>query len=140
MSSGQLTGLVQTVLGPVHPDALGPTMTHEHLLIDFTCMFRPPAEASGLHYAYQPVELENLGWIRYHWFSNRDNLLLLDEETAIAEAAEIQAFGRRDNRRGDDHRNRTRPPWPGARRTRHRTEHRHGGGLLRRRRPPRRDG
>ena len=29
--------------------------------------------------------MENLGWVSYNYFSNRDNLLLKDEETAIRE-------------------------------------------------------
>ncbi len=28
-------GMVETVLGPIDPDALGPTLTHEHVLVDF---------------------------------------------------------------------------------------------------------
>ena len=41
-----LTGYAQTVLGTVHSKDLGPTSTHEHLLIDFTCMFTPPSVAT----------------------------------------------------------------------------------------------
>lgn len=37
-------GYVQTVLGPVHPDALGLTLPHEHVLIDMT-MGAPAADA-----------------------------------------------------------------------------------------------
>ena len=80
-----LKGKVHTVLGPVAPQDLGPTTTHEHLLIDFLCMFHRPAEASEIHRAYEPVRLENLGWGRYEPFASRDNLLLLDEDTAISE-------------------------------------------------------
>ena len=54
-------------------------------LIDFSCMFTPPADASQQHIADEPIALGNLGWVRYNWFSNHDNLLLQDEETAIAE-------------------------------------------------------
>jgi phosphotriesterase-related protein len=61
-------------------------MTHEHLLIDFTCMFKPPPEASELARAHEPLAMQNLGWVRYNYLSNRDNLLLVDEDTAIAEA------------------------------------------------------
>ena len=86
MSDSELTGLVQTVLGPVSPESLGPAMTHEHLLINFTCMFNPPAEVTEWSRGYEPVTLQNLGWVSYNWLSNRDNLLLVDEETAIAEA------------------------------------------------------
>ena len=86
MPDTELTGLVQTVLGTVAPETLGPTTTHEHLLIDFRCMFNPPAEATELHRAYQPVTMENLGWVRANYFLNRDNLMLIDEEETIAEA------------------------------------------------------
>lgn len=86
MPNKELSGKIQTVLGPVEPASLGPVSTHEHLLIDFTCMFKPPAEASVRHRAYQPITLENLGWVRYNYLSSLDNLLLVDEETAIAEA------------------------------------------------------
>ena len=93
MPDNRLAGLAQTVLGPVPPDSLGPTLSHEHLLIDFTCMFNPPDEASGQFRAQEPVGLENLGWVRYNYFSNRDNLLLTDEQTAIAEAALYRRVG-----------------------------------------------
>ena len=93
MADNRLKGMVQTVLGPVSPAELGPTMTHEHLLIDFLCMFNPPPEASALARAYEPITLENLGWVRYNSFSNRDNLLLGDEETAIEEASLYKRAG-----------------------------------------------
>ena len=86
MPASDLKGLVQTVLGPVSPDALGPVMAHEHLLIDFSSMFKPPSDASQQALADEPITLSNLGWVRYNWFSNRENLLLSDEETAVAEA------------------------------------------------------
>ena len=93
MSINELKGLVQTVLGPVSPDSLGPTTTHEHLLIDFTAMFTPPSEASGAGRAQESITLENLGWVRYNYFSNLDNLMLADEETAIREAAQYKRAG-----------------------------------------------
>ena len=93
MSDTELTGLVQTVLGLVSPDTLGPTMTHEHLLIDFTCIFEPPQESSQRSRAYEPITLENLGWVRYNWRSNRENMLMMDEGTAIAEALVYKQVG-----------------------------------------------
>jgi phosphotriesterase-related protein len=77
-----LTGRAQTVLGPVDADQLGVTLPHEHLLIDFEVMFRPPIAASEKALAAQPVTLANLGWIRQNFNSNLDNLRLLDEQTA----------------------------------------------------------
>ncbi len=93
MADNRPKGLVQTVLGPVSPSELGPTMTHEHLLIDFLCMFNPPPEATARARAYEPITLENLGWIRYNSYGNRDNLLLGDEKTAIAEASLYKRAG-----------------------------------------------
>ena len=93
MSEDALKGMAQTVLGPVSPDSLGPVMTHEHLLIDFRVMFNPPPGVSVLHRAHEPVTMENLGWIRYNWLSNKDNLLLTDEETTIAEALLYKRVG-----------------------------------------------
>ena len=93
MSNVPLSGMAHTVLGPVPPEALGPTTTHEHLLIDFTCMFRPPSEAGEKAKAFQPVTQENLGWVSYDPFRNRDNLELLDEGAAIDEALLFKRAG-----------------------------------------------
>ena len=93
MADNGVKGFVQTVLGPVSPSELGPTMTHEHLLIDFLCMFNPPPEATARARSQEPITLENLGWVRYNSYSNRDNLLLGDEETAIEEASLFKRAG-----------------------------------------------
>jgi predicted metal-dependent phosphotriesterase family hydrolase len=45
-----MTGSVQTVLGPISPDALGQTLAHEHLLIDLECYFVQPEEATERAY------------------------------------------------------------------------------------------
>ncbi len=88
-----MSGLVQTVLGPVPPGELGPTTTHEHLLIDFRCMFNPPEEASERFKAFAPVTMRNLGWVRYNPFRNLDNLEVLDEELAVFETLQFKAQG-----------------------------------------------
>lgn len=93
MTATELAGKAQTVLGPIAPEELGITSTHEHLLIDFSCMFTPPSEASQRHRAYEPITLQNVGWVRYHQYSNLDNLLVTDEETAIAEATLYKRAG-----------------------------------------------
>ena len=93
MTSSGMTGLVQTVLGPVAPGALGPTTTHEHLLIDFSFMYTPPEDAKDAPRAEEPITLANLGWIRHNHYSNRANLNVLDEGTAINEARLYKAVG-----------------------------------------------
>ena len=77
MPSTEMTGMVQTVLGLVQPSELGPTMTHEHLYIDFSFMYRPPQD-SAQDLADDPITLENVGWVRYNYYSNHANLQLMD--------------------------------------------------------------
>ena len=93
MYDTNLSGTVNTVLGPVRSEELGPTTTHEHLLIDLTCLFSPPTEASEIFKASQPVCLQNHYWVSHDAFRNRDNLELLDEEKAISEALLFKRAG-----------------------------------------------
>ncbi len=80
---------VLTVLGPIEPAKVGVTSTHEHLLIDFSVVFTEPTEASQRLLMDEKVSLQNLGWVRYNWTSNRDNLRILDEETSTREAEQF---------------------------------------------------
>ena len=93
MAPSELRGNVQTVLGPVSPDSLGPTLTHEHLLIDFVCSLLEPEDPRGRAKARQPISMENLGWIRYNWLSNLDNLVIDNQDEAIAEAMHYKQAG-----------------------------------------------
>jgi len=86
MPAPGLSGQAQTVLGPITGDAMGITLPHEHLLIDFEVMFREPANGAERGLARQPVSLANLGWVRHNFSSNLDNLQLLDERVARDEA------------------------------------------------------
>ena len=93
MARTGLSGQVQTVLGLVSPETLGPTSTHEHLMLDFTLIFREPSEASRRFRAMQPFGMENLAKVRYDPFSNYDNLVSIDDEVAISEAALYKRAG-----------------------------------------------
>ena len=86
MATRALAGQAQTVLGPIAGEAMGITLPHEHLLIDFEVMFREPASGAERGLSRQPVSLANLGWVRHHFSSNLDNLQLLDETVARDEA------------------------------------------------------
>jgi phosphotriesterase-related protein len=81
------------VLGPIEPAKVGIALTHEHLLIDFTTVLTPPSAASQRKLMGEEVSLENLWWVRYNWTSNVDNLLMLDEKVAAAEASEFYRAG-----------------------------------------------
>lgn len=78
-------GKVQTVLGAVDPNDLGITLMHEHLFVDLTSLLNIPPEASAQKRARLPFTLENLGWIRYNYFSHYDNVVLDDEDVALSE-------------------------------------------------------
>ena len=93
MSSSAIKGKVQTVLGPVEPSELGPTTTHEHLLIDFRFMFREPEGEDAQRLAREEITLENRGWIAYNHYSSLPNLLLTDVDTAVEEARAFKAAG-----------------------------------------------
>ena len=93
MASNDMTGKVQTVLGPISPDKLGVTMTHEHLLIDYSFMHPVPAEASAKGLYYKPVSMETIGLIRHYGMKVVDNPRLLDVDTAIEEAMLYKQYG-----------------------------------------------
>ena len=84
---------IQTVLGKIKPEDLGITTTHEHLFINLQWMLNPPKESTELFKAYEPIRLDNLGWIRRNWTSNLDNLLIADEEITIIEASKYKRAG-----------------------------------------------
>lgn len=85
--------MAQTVLGAVKVEQLGITLPHEHLLIDLKIWFTEPTEADAKRLAYEPITIENLGWVTYHQYNNLDNMQILDENLAIAEATQFKQAG-----------------------------------------------
>ena len=98
-----LAGRIMTVNGPISPDQLGTTITHEHIFIDFTVPNETPeawaatgrvkpigATALGLYNA--PLTLQNVGAVTMG-AQNRDNYLLLDEQVATKEVAQYKTSG-----------------------------------------------
>lgn len=86
---------VQTVSGNIPADDMGVTLSHEHCLLDITCYFKEPEEEFYKKAAYEPLTLENVGYFRYHWHNNRDDMLLEDETVAANELAAFKQFGGR---------------------------------------------
>ena len=93
MGRDDMTGKIQTVLGPISPERLGVTQTHEHLLIDYSLLATPPTEASAKDLYYKPVSMETIGLIRHHGMKVMDNPHLLDINTAIEEAMLYKQYG-----------------------------------------------
>jgi len=80
----QIKGKVMTVLGPIEDKNVGITLCHEHCLIDMTCNFVEPKEATARRIAYEPLSIQNIGYVRYH-HNHLDNATLLDEDQAVSE-------------------------------------------------------
>jgi len=93
MEDSTLKKKVQTVLGLIDPDMLGITLMHEHLLADLAVFFTEPDEPDFRELAHQPVNLENLFFVRYKSNYNMDNLKLTDESIAIKEAMRFKLAG-----------------------------------------------
>ena len=75
-----LRGKVQTVLGAVAPDLLGPTLMHEHVLCDLT-----PPELAARGLPDTEIRLDNLFEIRHQWCSHPGHHVLVDRELARRE-------------------------------------------------------
>lgn len=88
MSRDDLRGRVQTVLGPVAPEALGQTLMHEHLVWDI----RPPALAAAQNQG-PLLCLCTYHEINYGRTKVPRNLISKDVDLAIREVAEMVKSG-----------------------------------------------
>jgi len=90
---GDLRGKILTVKGPIEPEKLGITLTHEHLFCDSSNRFEEPASSEEQDLAYSPICLENMWWLKRHQSYNLDNLCLNNYEDAISEVRRFKAKG-----------------------------------------------
>ena len=90
-----LSGKILTVLGPIDPSELGPTLGHEHILIDYTGGYKEGRLKTATRAAayLEPLTLKNLSDVRSGLVLNRDNLLLTDVDLAIREVLEFKRWG-----------------------------------------------
>ena len=93
MSGGSLVGKVLTVLGPIEPEDLGVTMTHEHLLSSFEGVLEAPEEASRRAQYEAPLSMDLLGQFYHGQTDNMSNFKLDDVPTMIEEVALYKQFG-----------------------------------------------
>jgi phosphotriesterase-related protein len=71
---------IETVLGPVGVEALGPTSMHEHVFIDATVWHEPPPSHDPP--PSDEVDMKSIGYLRWNPGAIADNLILDDEEIA----------------------------------------------------------
>jgi phosphotriesterase-related protein len=84
---------IWTVTGPIRPEDLGVTLTHEHLLLDGSCFFELDGADDARDFAECPLTEDLIPRVRAASCSNRDNLRLDDTELATAELAEYAELG-----------------------------------------------
>ena len=89
-----LEGLVQTVLGPVRPETLGPTLMHEHIFLDIRRPAHTPNPRPGEWdaAARDPLTLDTLAAVR-RGRPNADNDVLGDFDTALDEVGDFVRQG-----------------------------------------------
>jgi phosphotriesterase-related protein len=85
---------ILTVRGPVEPEALGQTLSHEHVFVDMREHWTEPETAIGSARRDVPVTPELLADLRRNPFSTTlDNLVLGDEELAVRELGYFRRAG-----------------------------------------------
>ena len=100
MDASALTGKVVTVLGPIEPAALGTTLMHEHLRVDYSPNFKPGdlpghpllADTAALRLWDAPMGPEHAGLCRSFFAQMADNMVL-GVARAPARAATAAATG-----------------------------------------------
>lgn len=85
-----LRGMAQTVLGLIRPEELGPTLLHEHILVDI----RPPGW-KHLKQIGRKITLRNRFFIDYGEVTAPGNCVLDDEGQAASELADLFESGGR---------------------------------------------
>ena len=88
---------VRTVTGEIDSAELGPTIFHEHILLDGRGAWRPPAEGDeeGARIAQEPVSMEFLGRLREDPYLSLHNTSLDDVDTAVDELDRFALAGGR---------------------------------------------
>lgn len=89
--------IIQTVTGPIAPDQLGVTLTHEHIMNNVTSWAHETTNV-GLdptEFRDAPVTQELIWDLRNDPFGNLDNCRLEDEAVAITEITRYAALGGR---------------------------------------------
>lgn len=68
------------VLGPVAPESLGVTLTHEHFSLDFNHFYKPPPSHLNSYFDAK-INLANSGMIRQYPYGSKYNVSFFDADT-----------------------------------------------------------
>jgi phosphotriesterase-related protein len=90
---GTRGGHVMTVLGPIPVSKMGVTLMHEHILLDASGKWVPPACCGDRFIGEQKVHIGILGALRMNPLMNRDNCQLFDADVAVEELMRFRELG-----------------------------------------------
>lgn len=82
---------VMTVRGPIDPETLGFTLTHEHLSLDFHHFYVAPPPGLDV-YVNKKITLQNVGYIRQYPYSSAYNVNFEDDETHDAVLKDVMQY------------------------------------------------
>ena len=88
-----MTGTVQTVLGPLAPEALGVTLPHEHILSTLEVYLEEPRSEADTRLLDEPLGPAILAAVRAEPYRNRHNVLFDDEDLAVRELIPFRDAG-----------------------------------------------
>jgi len=86
-------GQVMTVLGPIEPEALGPTLIHEHVLFDLTVYHDLLVARGETALPDESLDISHLYLVRHNVPSLRDNTLQRDVDVATRELEHYKRLG-----------------------------------------------
>ncbi len=87
------TGQVMTVLGPVPPESLGPTLIHEHVLFDLSVYHHRLVERGETPLPDEPLSIEQLYVVRHNVPVSLDNTVQRDPDVAARELDHYRQLG-----------------------------------------------
>lgn len=80
-----------SVLGPIDPNLLGRTLTHEHIALDFEGFHCAPPE-DFKSFLEQKISMETLGYVRQYPYSSLENVRFYDESAREAAKKDIVLY------------------------------------------------
>lgn len=80
-----------SVLGPVSPESLGRTLTHEHFALDFNKFYTPPPNHLADKFI-DDITLGNVGYLKQYPYSSKYNLTFYDQQTLNAVCSDIKNY------------------------------------------------
>ena len=93
MNTKEFNGQINTVLGPISPEDLGATLTHEHLLTSLDCYYQTPEESSQRLLASEKLSFKNIGKMPGKWLHHSESMNLSDISIAIEEVMDWKLEG-----------------------------------------------